>query len=91
MTNSALLIGDVTLSNSAEQLTLVQVTDTHLNDVSDGELLGMNTECLVGQIIDSAVGDQSLLIFTDHWLRALQSRRLSRQVVSNASAALTIM
>ena len=91
MTNSALLIGDVTLSDSAEHITLVQVTDTHLNDVSDGELLGMNTECLVGQIIDSAVGDQSLLIFTDHWLRALQSRRLSRQVVSNASAALTIM
>jgi Icc protein len=54
-------------------------------------LLGMNTACLARQVIDSAVGDESLRIFTDHRLRALQSRRLSRQVVSNASAALTIM
>ena len=72
-------------------MTHVQVTDTHLNDGSDGALLGMNTECLVGQVINSAVGDESLLIFTDHRLRALQLRRLGRQVVSNASAALTIM
>ena len=91
MTNSKVLVGDVTLNKSSEYMTHVQVTDTHLNDGSDGALLGMNTECLVGQVINSAVGDESLLIFTDHWLRALQSRPLSRQVVSNASAALTIM
>ena len=58
MTNSALLIGDVTLSNSAEQLTLVQVTDTHLTGDSDGTLLGMNTERSARQVIDAALASQ---------------------------------
>jgi Icc protein len=58
MTNSALLIGDVTLSNSAEQLTLVQVTDTHLTGDSDGTLLGMNTERSARQVIEAALASQ---------------------------------
>lgn len=58
MTNSALLIGDVTLSDSAEQLTLVQVTDTHLTGDSDGTLLGMNTERSARQVIDAALASQ---------------------------------
>jgi Icc protein len=58
MTNSALLTGDVTLSNSAEQLTLVQVTDTHLTGDSDGTLLGMNTERSARQVIEAALASQ---------------------------------
>jgi Icc protein len=58
MTNSALLIGDVTLSDSAEQLTLVQVTDTHLTGDSDGTLLGMNTERSARQVIEAALASQ---------------------------------
>lgn len=58
MTNSALLIGDVTLSDSAEHMTLVQVTDTHLTGDSDGTLLGMNTERSARQVIDAALASQ---------------------------------
>ena len=58
MANSALLIGDVTLSNSAEHMTLVQVTDTHLTGDSDGTLLGMNTERSARQVIEAALASQ---------------------------------
>ena len=58
MTNSALLIGDVTLSDSPEHMTLVQVTDTHLTGDSDGTLLGMNTERSARQVIDAALASQ---------------------------------
>ena len=58
MTNSALLIGDVTLSDSAEHMTLVQVTDTHLTGDSDGTLLGMNTARSARQVIDAALASQ---------------------------------
>lgn len=58
MTNSALLIGDVTLSDSAEHMTLVQVTDTHLTGDSAGTLLGMNTERSARQVIDAALASQ---------------------------------
>lgn len=58
MTNSALLIGDVTLSDSAEHMTLVQMTDTHLTGDSDGTLLGMNTERSARQVIDAALASQ---------------------------------
>ncbi|MDB2653875.1 metallophosphoesterase [Luminiphilus sp.] len=58
MTNSALLIGDVTLSDSPEHMTLVQVTDTHLTGDSDGTLLGMNTERSTRQVIDAALANQ---------------------------------
>jgi Icc protein len=58
MTNSALLIGDVTLSDSPEHMTLVQVTDTHLTGDSDGTLLGMNTERSARQVIDAALTSQ---------------------------------
>ena len=58
MTNSALLIGDVTLSDSPEHMTLVQVTDTHLTGDSDGTLLGMNTERSARQVIDAAMASQ---------------------------------
>ena len=58
MTNSALLIGDVTLSDSPEHMTLVQVTDTHLTGASDGTLLGMNTERPARQVLDAAFADQ---------------------------------
>ena len=58
MTGSALLIGDVTLGDSAEHMTLVQVTDTHLTGDSDGTLLGMNTERSARQVIDAALASQ---------------------------------
>ena len=58
MTNSALLIGDVTLSDSPEHMTLVQVTDTHLTGDSAGTLLGMNTERSARQVIDAALASQ---------------------------------
>ena len=58
MTNSALLIGDVTLSDSPEHMTLVQVTDTHLTGDSDGTLLGMNTERSARQVIEAALASQ---------------------------------
>ena len=58
MTRSALLIGDVTLGDSAEHMTLVQVTDTHLTGDSDGTLLGMNTERSARQVIDAALAGQ---------------------------------
>ena len=58
MTNSALLIGDVMLSDSPEHMTLVQVTDTHLTGDSDGTLLGMNTERSARQVIDAALASQ---------------------------------
>ena len=58
MTGSALLIGDVTLGDSAEHMTLVQVTDTHLTGDSDGTLLGMNTERSARQVIDAALAGQ---------------------------------
>ena len=58
MTNSAHLIGDATLSDSPEHMTLVQVTDTHLTGDSDGTLLGMNTERSARQVIDAALASQ---------------------------------
>ena len=58
MTGRALLIGDVTLGDSAEHMTLVQVTDTHLTGDSDGTLLGMNTERSARQVIDAALASQ---------------------------------
>ena len=58
MTSNALLTGDVTLSDSAEHMTLVQVTDTHLTGDSDGSLLGMNTERSARQVIDAALAAQ---------------------------------
>jgi len=83
MTNSKLLIGDVTLNKSAEYMTHVQVTDTHLNDGSDGALLGMNTECLVGQVINSAVGDESLLIigYEPYSRRGWMSKRFQTRLL----------
>ena len=40
MSSSPLLRGDLLLHREASELRLVQVTDTHLNGTTDGELLG---------------------------------------------------
>ncbi len=54
MSSSPLLRGDLLLHREASELRLVQVTDTHLNGTTDGELLGMNTARSARAVIDAA-------------------------------------
>ena len=54
MSSSSLLQGDLLLQTDANELRLVQVTDTHLTGTPDGELLGMNTARSARAVIDAA-------------------------------------
>lgn len=41
----------ITLKNSQDVVTLVQITDSHLGDVAGGQLLGMNTDASLADVV----------------------------------------
>ncbi len=54
MSSSSLLQGDLFLQMQTSELSLVQVSDTHLTGTPDGELLGMNTARSARAVIEAA-------------------------------------
>lgn len=54
MSSSSLLQGDLFLQTQTSELSLVQVSDTHLTGTPDGELLGMNTARSARAVIEAA-------------------------------------
>ena len=58
MATDSLLSGDLVLSDGADTLSLLQVTDTHLTGTAEGCLLGMNTGRSAQAVINAALVDQ---------------------------------
>ena len=58
MATDSLLSGDLELSDGADTLSLLQVTDTHLTGTAEGCLLGMNTGRSAQAVINAALVDQ---------------------------------
>ena len=59
MSTESLLSGDLVVSDGADTLSLVQVTDTHLTGIETGCLLGVNTARSARAVIDAALGGES--------------------------------
>ena len=63
MSSFPLLKGDLLFYGGSSELSLVQVTDTHLTGTADGELLGMNTARSARAVIDAAKGSGAIDCF----------------------------
>ena len=57
MSTNALLSGDLVVADCADTICLVQITDTHLTGIEEGQLLGMNTARSAKAVIDAALAE----------------------------------